>query len=123
MNRPASRSSGTLLALAYLAFISLGLPDAVLGVAWPSVRDSFQLPQALLGAPLALAATAYFFSGLLAGRLIQRAGIGLLLAGSTALVATGVLVFSAARPRGPGSRSIGVGSWRGVSCWASWSSG
>jgi fucose permease len=96
MNPRTSRSSTTLLALAYLAFISLGLPDAVLGVAWPSVRDSFQLPQALLGAPLALAAMAYFTSGLLAGRLIQRAGIGLLLAASTALVATGVLVFSAA---------------------------
>jgi fucose permease len=96
MNRSTSRSSTALLTLAYLAFISLGLPDAVLGVAWPSVRDSFQLPHALLGAPLALAATAYFVSGLLAGRLIHRAGIGLLLAGSTALVATGVLVFSAA---------------------------
>lgn len=96
MNRATSRSSATLLALAYLAFISLGLPDAVLGVAWPSVRDSFHLPQALLGAPLALAATAYFFSGLLAGRLIQSVGIGLLLAGSTALVAAGVLGFSAA---------------------------
>src|SRR5689334_3377169 len=96
MNRPTTRSSAALLALAYLAFISLGLPDAVLGVAWPSVRDSFHLAQALLGAPLALAATAYFISGLFAGRLIQRAGIGLLLAGSTALVATGVLVFSAA---------------------------
>jgi len=96
MNRSASRSSATLLVLAYLAFVSLGLPDAVLGVAWPSLRDSFGLPQALLGAPLAIAATAYFISGLLAGRLIQGVGIGRLLAGSTALVAAGVLVFSAA---------------------------
>jgi fucose permease len=96
MNRPASRAPAALLALAYLAFISLGLPDAVLGVAWPSLRDSFQLPQALLGAPLALAATAYFFSGLLAGRLIQGVGIGLLLAVSTATVAAGVLGVSVA---------------------------
>ncbi|KFE61035.1 MFS transporter [Hyalangium minutum] len=96
MNRPTSRAPAALLALAYLAFISLGLPDAVLGVAWPSVRDSFQLPQALLGAPLALAATAYFISGLLAGRLIQSVGIGLLLAASTATVAAAVLGFAAA---------------------------
>lgn len=96
MNRPVSRAPAALLALAYLAFISLGLPDAVLGVAWPSVRDSFQLPQALLGAPLALAATAYFISGLLAGRLIQGVGIGLLLAASTAAVAAGVLGVSVA---------------------------
>ena len=96
MNRLTSRAPAALLALAYLAFISLGLPDAVLGVAWPSLRDGFQLPQALLGAPLALAATAYFFSGLLAGRLIQSVGIGLLLAASTATVAAGVLGVSVA---------------------------
>jgi fucose permease len=96
MNRSISRSSAALLVLAYLAFVSLGLPDAVLGVAWPSLRDSFGLPQALLGAPLAIAAAAYFTSGLLAGRLIQGVGIGRLLAGSTALVAASVLVFSAA---------------------------
>jgi fucose permease len=91
-----SRSSATLLVLAYLAFISLGLPDAVLGVAWPSLRESFGLPQALLGVPLAVAAVAYFCSGLLAGRLMQGLGIGRLLAGSTALVAAGILCYSVA---------------------------
>jgi fucose permease len=96
VNRSTSRSSTTLLALAYLAFISLGLPDAVLGVAWPSLRGSFDLPQALLGVLLAVAATAYFISGMLAGRLMQRLGIGLLLAGSTALVAASVLGYSVA---------------------------
>lgn len=96
MNRSTSRSSALLLALAYLAFISLGLPDAVLGVAWPSLRGTFDLPQALLGVPLAVAATAYFCSGLLAGRLMQGLGVGRLLAGSTALVAAGVLCYSAA---------------------------
>jgi fucose permease len=96
MTSSNSRASTALLVLAYLAFISLGLPDAVLGVAWPSLRDTFALPQALLGAPLAAAAAAYFLSGLLAGRLIQGLGIGLLLAASTGLVAVGVLGFSAA---------------------------
>lgn len=96
MNGPATRSSTTLLALAYLAFISLGLPDAVIGVAWPSLRDTFGLSQALLGVPLAVTAAAYFCSGLLAGRLMQWLGIGLLLAGSTALVAAGVLGYSVA---------------------------
>jgi fucose permease len=96
MNGPASRSSATLLALAYLAFISLGLPDALLGVAWPSMRGSFGLTQALLGVPLTVTATAYFGSGMLAGRLMQGLGIGRLLAGSTALVAVAVLGYSAA---------------------------
>ncbi|MBZ4416625.1 sugar MFS transporter [Myxococcus sp. RHSTA-1-4] len=96
MSRSTSRSPVALLTLAYLGFVSLGLPDAVLGVAWPSQRDTFGLSQALLGVPVAIAAVAYFCSGLLAGRLIQRFGIGLLLAGSTALAAAGVLGISAA---------------------------
>ncbi|HEX8704407.1 MAG TPA: MFS transporter, partial [Myxococcaceae bacterium] len=96
MTRSATRSSGTLLALAYLAFISLGLPDAVIGVAWPSLRDTFGLAQPLLGVLLAVSAAAYFASGMLAGRLMQRLGIGLLLAASTALVAAGVLGYSVA---------------------------
>jgi len=33
-----------LLLLAYLAFISLGLPDATFGIAWPSLRHGFALP-------------------------------------------------------------------------------
>jgi hypothetical protein len=40
------------LLLAYIAFVSLGLPDAVLGVAWPSLRAAFGLSQSALGAAL-----------------------------------------------------------------------
>nr|WP_246357141.1 MFS transporter [Pyxidicoccus fallax] len=84
------------MALAYLGFVSLGLPDALIGVAWPSLRDTFGLSQALLGVPVAFAAVAYFLSGLFAGRLMQAFGIGLLLAASTALAAVGVLGYSVA---------------------------
>jgi fucose permease len=84
----------SLLVLAYLAFISLGLPDTVLGVTWPSLRETFGLPQALLGAPLAASATTYFLSGLLAGRLMRMAGIGALLALSTGLVVVGVAGYA-----------------------------
>jgi hypothetical protein len=38
-----------LIALAYVGFVSLGLPDAVTGVAWPTIRDTFRLPQAAVG--------------------------------------------------------------------------
>lgn len=92
MNRPRP----ALLALAYLAFVSLGLPDAVLGLAWPSIRAAFGLPQAALGASLAVAASTYFISGVFAGRLIRAAGIGLLLAGSTGLVTLGVSGYASA---------------------------
>lgn len=38
-----------LLSLIYLAFISLGLPDSLLGAAWPAMRDSFQVPISYMG--------------------------------------------------------------------------
>ena len=40
------------LVIALLAFVSLGLPDGVLGVAWPSIRATFALPLSELGVPL-----------------------------------------------------------------------
>jgi fucose permease len=83
-----------LLLLAYAGFVSLGLPDAVLGVAWPSLRAAFSLPQAGLGWILAAGTCGYFSSGLLAGWLMQRAGVGSLLFGSTVLVVVGVLGYA-----------------------------
>jgi fucose permease len=100
MSSPASASSTTpqprplLLALAYLAFVSLGLPDAVLGVAWPSLRDTFALPQVGMGAILATAAVAYFVSGMQAGRLMRALRVGLLLALSTGSVALGLAGYA-----------------------------
>lgn len=92
----ARRPRPALLALAYLAFVSLGLPDAVLGIAWPSIRGAFSLPQAALGAVLATSAAAYFLSGLRAGHLIRTLGIGNLLTVSTGLVTLGIAGFSSA---------------------------
>lgn len=83
-------SDRLLLALAYLGFVSLGLPDAVLGIVWPSVRETFGLSQAAIGWPLGAAAGGYVLSGLLAGRVLAAAGVGWLLGGSTLLVSIGV---------------------------------
>ncbi|QRN98762.1 MFS transporter [Archangium violaceum] len=85
-----------LLAIAYLAFISLGLPDAVLGVAWPSVRETFSLPLSGLGMVLVGTGTGYFLSGLVAGRLVQALGVGTLLTVSSALVALSLFGYSLA---------------------------
>jgi fucose permease len=87
---PAGRPPRRLLALAYAAFVSLGLPDTVLGVAWPSLRAAFHLPQAAIGLVLAAAVSAYLASGLAAGRVTAALGEGRLLAGSSALVALGL---------------------------------
>ena len=41
--------AGLLLALIYLSFISLGLPDALLGAAWPEIYPEFQVPVSYAG--------------------------------------------------------------------------
>src|SRR5689334_9886965 len=85
-----------LLLLAYVAFVSLGLPDAVLGVAWPSLRTAFDLPQAAMGAALTASVAGYFASGLLAGRASAALGVGGVLTVSTVLVAGGLTGFAVA---------------------------
>ncbi len=76
-----------LLGIAYLGFISLGLPDTVTGIAWPAIRDNFELPQSGLGMISLALGTGYFTSSFLSGQLTKRLGIGTLLTVSTLLVA------------------------------------
>jgi fucose permease len=82
-----------LLALAFIGFISLGLPDAVIGVAWPSVRDTFHLPQSAVGVVLVISGLGYLLSSFFAGRMMQTFGIGIVLAVSTGLVAAAMFGF------------------------------
>ncbi|MBL8796612.1 MAG: MFS transporter [Planctomycetia bacterium] len=88
------RSKRLLLVIAYIGFVSLGLPDAVIGVAWPSVRDFFELDQAALGLVLIGSGCGYFLSSFFTGRLLHGLGIGLLLTVSSGLVAAGLLGYS-----------------------------
>lgn len=84
-----------MLLLAYAAFVSLGLPDTVLGVAWPSIRESFGVSQAAFGMLPAVGVAGYFSSGILVGPALSRVSLGSLLAASTMVVAAGLLVFAA----------------------------
>ncbi len=74
-----------LIFLAYIAFISLGLPDGLLGVAWPSIKSSFGLPLDALGLLLSAGTAGYLTSSFFNGKLITRLGVGGLLAASCAL--------------------------------------
>lgn len=96
MPSPPRPATTLLLVTAYLAFISLGLPDTLIGVAWPSVRDHFARPQSSLAWVLAATSTGYCLSSFFTGSLMKRLGVGPLLAVSTALVALAALGFSAA---------------------------
>ena len=85
---PATAGSrALLLVLAYFAFVSLGLPDTVSGVAWPSIRDTYRLPQSGQGLLSLGLASGYFLSSFLAGKLTQTMGVGHLLWVSSLLVA------------------------------------
>jgi fucose permease len=106
-------SAPVLLLLAYLAFISLGLPDTVLGVAWPSLRSTFGISQSSIGAVLAAGMTGYFSSGLWAGVAVSRLGVGGLLAASSGLVAVALLGYALAPSWGlffPMGIVMGLGS-------------
>ena len=75
----------SLLLLAYLAFVSLGLPDGLIGVGWPSIRADFGVPTEAVGLALTAGTAGYLTSSVLAGFTLARLGVGWLLAGSTLL--------------------------------------
>lgn len=80
-------STALLLVIAYLAFVSLGLPDTVIGVAWPSVRESFARQQADIAWIFIGTSATYFLSSFFAGKLLGLLNIGTLLAVSSLMVA------------------------------------
>src|SRR5215510_6543655 len=82
------RAGALQLALAYAAFVSLGLPDGLLGVAAPSMLGGFGLGPQALGALLASYTAGYLVASLASGRLLARHGVGSVLASSC--FATGV---------------------------------
>ena len=84
-----------LVPLAFLAFVSLGLPDGVLGVAWPSLRRSFDRPIDQLGLILLSMTAGYLASSFSAGVLFGRLGVGRLLVTSCLLVATSAAAWAA----------------------------
>lgn len=83
-----------LLVVIYIVFISLGLPDGILGGAWPAIRQ--ELNQSLeIGGFVALTVTLMtILSSLATSELVRRLGIGRLLAVSVALTAFALVGFS-----------------------------
>ncbi len=80
-----SRGARFLLLLAYVGFVSLGLPDGVLGVAWPSIRRTFGLPLDAVGPIFAFGTAGVIVSSFLSGGIVRRLGVGTVLAASCVL--------------------------------------
>ena len=85
-----------LLVLAFVAFISLGLPDGLLGVAWPSMRQTFGLRLDALGSLFVSTTVGYVASSFLSGAVLRHIRLGVLLALSCAATALAMIVYSAA---------------------------
>jgi MFS family permease len=85
-----------LLGIVYVSFISLGLPDGILGVAWPAIRTDMGQPLAAVGAititMTICSATASFFTG----AITKRMGTGAVVATSCLMTALALLGFSIA---------------------------
>ncbi len=94
--RPTTRTlayQGPVL-LAYAAFIALGMPDGLLGIAWPSIRADFGIPLDSLGLLLFASVTGYTTSTFLSGVLVGRIGVGRLLAISCALTGAALVGYT-----------------------------
>ena len=83
-----------LLAIIYLAFISLGLPDGLLGSAWPSMYQEFQVPVSYAGIISMIIAAGTIVSSLQSDRLTLRLGPGRVTAISVAMTAAALFGFS-----------------------------
>ena len=86
-----------LLAIIYLAFISLGLPDGLLGAAWPSVYPELGVPVSYAGAVSMTVALGTIVSSLLSDWLTWRFGAGKVTAFSVAMTACALFGFSISR--------------------------
>ena len=92
--RSQQQSKLGVIILAYVAFIALGMPDGLLGVAWPSMRMDFSVPLDSLGALLVAATSGYVLSSALSGRLLALLGVGQLLAASCALTGAVLIAYT-----------------------------
>lgn len=83
-----------LLAVIYMAFISLGLPDSILGAAWPTMRMDLNVPVSYAGIISMIIAGGTIVSSLLSDKLTRKLGAGLVTAISVAATAVALLGFS-----------------------------
>ena len=86
-----------LLFMIYLAFISLGLPDALLGSAWPIIYQEFAVPVSYSGTVFMIISGGTILSSLKSETLNRRFGTGKITAFSVLLTAVALLGFSLSR--------------------------
>ncbi|WP_010251474.1 MFS transporter [Acetivibrio cellulolyticus] len=83
-----------LLIIIYLAFISLGLPDSLLGSAWPSMYPNMEVPISYAGIISMIIAGGTIVSSLFSDKVIRKFGTGLVTSISVLITAGALLGFS-----------------------------
>lgn len=83
-----------LIAIIYLAFISLGLPDAVFGGSWPTMYQEFGVPVSYAGIVTVIISIGTIISSLQSDRMTYKFGTGKVTAASVAMTAVALFGFS-----------------------------
>jgi len=87
------RTEILVLAIAFASYVLLGLPSGLLGVAWPSIRESFGLSLDAMGTMLTTVTIGHILSSFNRGRLIARFGAGALLMIGSILMGASMLGY------------------------------
>lgn len=82
-----------LLIIIYVAFISLGLPDSLLGSAWPVMQTEIGVPVSYAGILTMITCGGTIISSLYSAKLIKRFGTGIITAVSVLLTALAMFGF------------------------------
>ena len=85
---------GFLLAIIYLAFISLGLPDSLLGSGWPVIHADLNLPVSFMGIITMVISAGTIISSLCSDRLTKKVGTRFVTVGSVFLTVIALFGFS-----------------------------
>lgn len=83
-----------LIGIIYLAFISLGLPDAVFGGSWPTMYQEFDVPVSYAGIITVIISIGTIVSSLQSDRMTYKLGTGKVTAMSVAMTALALFGFS-----------------------------
>jgi len=117
--RSTRTASFLLLVIVYLAFISIGLPDGTLGVAWPEMHQSLGLPIGMAGLLILVVTLLSAVSSFVSGPIINRFGTGPVVMVSGFATGLALLIYAqanhfywillAAAPLGFGAGAVDAG--------------
>ena len=94
MTKTGGKNTLLLILISYIAFISLGLPDCLLGISWPFMSESFEVSLDSLGILLIAGGAGYLITSSSCSTIMKFMSLGVLLAASCALTGISLLIYS-----------------------------